>query len=161
MELPGWCGAVLQGILLINSLLMEQPPSHHSILRYAVLLSANILVWCQQGKETSPFDTHPNIIHFAVLSWVVYTVAAVRELASRGCYATRVCMDSFGPLTLASLVSLLCPDLMRLTVFAVCTIPWMVVHILNELMMSKRRYSAADLRACLLMDPQDDKDSYP
>ncbi|RVW15870.1 hypothetical protein CK203_073060 [Vitis vinifera] len=64
-------------ILLITYLLQEQipPNSFHAILSFIVAVLASFLAAKYAGKVTSPFETHPKTMQFAIGSLLVYCLA--------------------------------------------------------------------------------------
>ncbi|KAL3499631.1 hypothetical protein ACH5RR_038724 [Cinchona calisaya] len=70
-----------------------------------------------QGKDHSPFETHPKTIFVAILSLFVYCLSydaklklAPSNISANYAYFLDINMAFFGPLLLASLSSILCPE---------------------------------------------------
>ncbi|XAR54928.1 hypothetical protein NMG60_11030266 [Bertholletia excelsa] len=102
------------------------PPSY-SIL--ALLISAlfEFLQLKYQGKEASPFQTHPKSTGVAIASLILYYLAYEAQLSHLS--ATYACLVStgvafFGSLSWVSLASILLPDSLESVLFLVHMLFW-------------------------------------
>ncbi|CAK9158961.1 unnamed protein product [Ilex paraguariensis] len=87
--------------------------SHHAILAFIVPVIINLQQLNYQGKDKTPFETHPKTMGVALTSLLLYYILSKANLrfsspvcASILCYG----MELFGFLTLTSLASTLFPD---------------------------------------------------
>ncbi|CAI9095729.1 OLC1v1031725C1 [Oldenlandia corymbosa var. corymbosa] len=93
--------------------------SRQTIFGFLVAVLINILQLKYQGKADSPFETHPKTIWLAVTFLFLYFLAqdAKLRVSEPNCYAFSRCqsfaytgMAIFGPLSLASMSSLIFPE---------------------------------------------------
>ncbi|CAK9178173.1 unnamed protein product [Ilex paraguariensis] len=88
-------------------------PSRHAILTFIVPVIINLQQLKFQGKDKTPFETHPKTMGFTITSLLLYSVLSeAKPRLSSPTYATIVHhgMALFGFLSLASLASTLFPD---------------------------------------------------
>ncbi|CAI9095736.1 OLC1v1031732C1 [Oldenlandia corymbosa var. corymbosa] len=89
-------------------------PSRHSILTFTASALINFIEIKYQGKDESPFETHPRIMLLAVTSLILYFLAF--DVSSRFSASSltaiiwRFMMVFFGLLSLAALLSVLLPE---------------------------------------------------
>ncbi|KAJ9694305.1 hypothetical protein PVL29_010015 [Vitis rotundifolia] len=121
-------------ILLITYLLQQQlqPNSCHTILSFIVAVLASFLAVKYAGKVTSPFETHPKTMQFAIGSLLVYCLAyGAQQRFSAALHSPAYvnalcrCMELSGFLSVASLASLFFPDSVQWMFFVLYTIFWM------------------------------------
>ncbi|CAK9178178.1 unnamed protein product [Ilex paraguariensis] len=88
-------------------------PSHHAVLAFIVAVIINLQQLKYQGKDETPFETHPKTMGVALTSLLLYFILSKSKLrfvsptcANILCYG----MELFGFLSLTSLASTLFPD---------------------------------------------------
>lgn len=95
--------------------------SRHSILTFTAAALVDFLQLKYQGKNESPFETHPRTMFLAIASLLLYCLAY--DAKSRFTSYVNFCicqslMAFFGPLSLASLFSVLLPQLLCPVLFS-------------------------------------------
>lgn len=89
--------------------------SRVAILALAITTLLNFLQVKYQGKDESPFETHPKVTLLAIISLLLYCFSfdAKLRISSHNIYYSslvHISMAFFGPLSLASLCSILFPE---------------------------------------------------
>ncbi|KAL3497525.1 hypothetical protein ACH5RR_040257 [Cinchona calisaya] len=84
--------------------------SRHSILTFTAAVLVKFLELKYQNKNESPFETHPKTMYFAIASALLYCFAYDAKSRFSCSLFFKCCMGFFGPLSLASLSSVLFPS---------------------------------------------------
>lgn len=109
--------------------------SRHSILTFSAAALVNFLELKYQGKNESPFETHPRTMFLAIASLLLYCLAYDAKLRFTSYVNFGVCqslMAFFGPLSLTSLFSILLPQLLCPVLFLLS-----ILFFLSEMPFSK------------------------
>ncbi|KAL3497521.1 hypothetical protein ACH5RR_040253 [Cinchona calisaya] len=84
--------------------------SRHSVLTFIAAVLVNFLQLKYQNKNETPFETHPKTMYFAVTTLLLYCLAYDAKSRFSCNLFFKCCTGFFGPLTLASLSSVLFPE---------------------------------------------------
>ncbi|KAJ6912498.1 hypothetical protein NC651_015035 [Populus alba x Populus x berolinensis] len=108
---------------------LNTPNSTHAIFTFIVPVLLCFLEFMYQGKDYSPFDTHPITMWIGLTCVIAYCVVYGVEISCVKYFKSPVYASAarggamlFGSLSVASLASILFPDCMQPILYLLCTL---------------------------------------